>query len=176
MCPRRYISPIGWFLCSHSSICLQVDRMCPFPEVLLKAINSVEEFSPLPIASSTTGGPIILLPYRDRWGGGLQEVFKGYSLPSYTAAFFFFLSPLTAYLYQSFLVKGKKESLCANLSLRETQSYIFELPDYSTLNHWNTEQKTCFLTTLCALLKSNSGLITRCTAHTPASSKRPLQL
>lgn len=52
------------------SICLQLHQMCPFPESFLRAISSAEEFSPLPIASSTTGGPIILIPYRDGEGEG----------------------------------------------------------------------------------------------------------
>lgn len=61
------------------SICPQLDQMCPFPESFLRAINSAEEFRPLPMASSTTGGPIILIPYRDgegkRWGvtGAFQK-------------------------------------------------------------------------------------------------------
>jgi len=70
----------------------QLDQMCPFPESFLRAISCAEEFSPLPNASSTTGGPIILNPYRDGegkvWGGGgLQGHFKGYSLSLYTVAF-----------------------------------------------------------------------------------------
>lgn len=66
-------------LLTHS-ICLQLHQMCPFPESFLRAISSAEEFSPLPIASSTTGGPIILVPYRDGegegWGGyrGVSKV------------------------------------------------------------------------------------------------------
>lgn len=55
-------------------ICPQLSQMCPFPESFLRAISCAEEFSPLPNASSTTGGPIILNPYRDGdgevWGGG----------------------------------------------------------------------------------------------------------
>lgn len=47
------------------SICPQLYQMYPFPESFLRAISSAEEFRPLPIASSTTGGPIILVPYRD---------------------------------------------------------------------------------------------------------------
>lgn len=83
------------------SICLQLCQICPFPESFLRAISSAEEFSPLPIASSTTGGPIILIPYRDgeREGwGGLQGLFKGDSLPSLTLFYFLKRSALKANL------------------------------------------------------------------------------
>lgn len=64
--------------------------MCPFPESFLRAISTAEEFLPLPIASSTTGGPIILIPYRDSEGaayGVRGSFFKGGSRPSHTGAF-----------------------------------------------------------------------------------------
>lgn len=63
-------------------LCLQLSQMCPFPESFLRAISSAEEFSPLPIASSTAGGPIILVPYRDGegerwwWLGGVTGGFQ----------------------------------------------------------------------------------------------------
>ena len=60
-------------------ICPQLDQMCPFPESFLRAISCAEEFSPLPNASSPTGSPIILIPYRDGEGevlrgGGVQRL------------------------------------------------------------------------------------------------------
>lgn len=50
----------------------------------LRAISSTEEFSPLPTASSTTGGPII----RGRRGAGGWVIggFKAFSLHIYAAA------------------------------------------------------------------------------------------
>lgn len=67
MCRQRAVCV---YVCMYV-LCLQLSQMCPFPESFLRAISSAEEFSPLPIASSTAGGPIILIPYRDgeveRW-------------------------------------------------------------------------------------------------------------
>lgn len=80
-----YICTILWFLCSHTLSVFSSTKCVHF----LRAISSTEEFSLLPIASSTTGGPIILIPYRDGEGEeeGVTGAFKSYSLPFHTVAF-----------------------------------------------------------------------------------------
>lgn len=52
----------------------QLNQMCPFPESFLRTISSAMEFRSLPTASSTTGGPIIPIPYGDGEWEGLGDL------------------------------------------------------------------------------------------------------
>lgn len=69
-----YLRTFCSFRCSHALSIFSLTKCDHF----LSAISSAEEFSSLPIASSTTGGPIILIPYRDseREEWGLRGVCK----------------------------------------------------------------------------------------------------
>lgn len=80
-CPIYIYNPLLSLLTYF--IRLQLNQMCPFPESFLRAISTAEEFLPVPIAGSTTGGPIILIPYRDSEGAAYG--FSGQ--PSHTGAF-----------------------------------------------------------------------------------------
>lgn len=164
-------------------LCLQLSQMCPFPESFLRAISSAEEFSPLPIASSTTGGLIILIPYRDGegerwwgWGGGIKGSFKGHSLPSYTIAFL--KKEVKLYQHSRFGDWSRSHYFLANLScLRQScivvlPDYWFKSPDCGITVKTRTRFKMLFdHFFLSGYFKSNFGLIRRRAAHTPASCK-----
>lgn len=117
-----YISLILCFLCSHTLSVFSSTKCVHF----LRAISSAEEFSPLPLASSTTGGPIILIPYRhgegEEWEGGLQGLSKA---PHYL---YILLPPPE--LWFLWLKAGVK-SICLLIHLE-----ILVLPECSALNHW----------------------------------------
>lgn len=158
-----YICTNLWFLCSHTLSVFSSTKCVHF----LRAISSAEEFSPLPMASSTTGGPIILIPYRDGEGeerGGVTAAFKTHSLPFHTVAFFKTSTLPSTRAIISVTESRSQKYLLANSPLPETQSEILMLPDCSTLNHWivalrerHAHVPRRYLTTICqhTSLKSN---------------------
>lgn len=99
--------------------------------------------------------------------GGYRGFSKGNSLLSY------------AFFKRTLVTKSRSQTyLPANLSLRETQSYIFVLPDKLNLKSLALRERRahfpkCYLTTFRqrTLLKSNFGQIRHCKARTPASCK-----